>query len=355
MKKRLYCSQAITLVELLVTTAIVSMLMMVIFSLVNNVSSLWLSTKGKIGAFQEANAGFEALTRKLSQATLNTYWDYDPPISSGLTPGQYVRQSELHFVCGQADQLLASAGTASLRPTTHAVFFNAPLGYRDRDSSVAPLANILNATGFFINYASDESSQPGFLRKQFPGKYAYRLMEVWQSSNEFMVYQGISSPVERDQLKIPEKRFKWFTSPVQAEDARVLSENIIALVLWPKRSSNNGDAPLTTDYFYDTRAYLEKPADKEAQLQRNQLPPLMQVTMLALDEFSAARLEAKYHGQAELLQPGRLFTSSSTDPADESELQDSLKELEDFLVGEHLTYRLFSSSVLIRQAKWSED
>ena len=68
-----------TILELLVATAVLSLILVVMLSLITQTSSVWRSSSARIEAFQSARRGFENLTRSLEQATLNTYWDYDNP------------------------------------------------------------------------------------------------------------------------------------------------------------------------------------------------------------------------------------------------------------------------------------
>src|SRR5437867_2293961 len=78
-----------TLVEVMVSMAILVLLLLVLVSITDATRKTWSYTSSKIEQFQDAREAFESITRKLSQATLNTYWDYDNP----LTPTRYLRQS----------------------------------------------------------------------------------------------------------------------------------------------------------------------------------------------------------------------------------------------------------------------
>ena len=98
---------AFTLVELLVSTVIIALLMLVLVAMTNQTAQTWRYTTEKIEKFQETRDGFEAMTRQISQATLNTYWDYldstgqSRPTSVGspayrsFIPNSYGRRSEL--------------------------------------------------------------------------------------------------------------------------------------------------------------------------------------------------------------------------------------------------------------------
>ncbi len=339
-----------TLVELLVSMAILSLLLLLVMSMTDQIASVWKRTSGSISAFQESRAAFETLTRKLSQATLDTYWDYDPPISSGGTPTSYVRRSELHFVAGQASALLG--GIPWIDTTGHAVFFTAPLGYSSMPQGTdVPLGNLMNAKGFFIQHGSNSAQLPKFLEPILPARDRYRLMEFWQPTERLSIYG-----VTRSQLAgNPSLARDWFRQPLtdNRDLARPLAENVVALVLWPQRASTDPGSPITEDYSYDTRAFLSDPT---ATASRNLLPPTVLMTMVVLDEESAARLETMPASAKSVLQPGQLFVSLPDLDLDAQrmKLDEDLSTLEDFLNDNRLGYRIFNSQVTIRQSKWSD-
>ena len=64
---------------MLVSMAIITFLLVTLLSVTNHISGFFQSTKGKIEQFREARSAFESISRRLSQATLNAYWDYDNP------------------------------------------------------------------------------------------------------------------------------------------------------------------------------------------------------------------------------------------------------------------------------------
>ena len=80
-------------------------------------------------------------------------------------------------------------------------------------------------------------------------------------------------------------------------------------------------------------------------LTRNQLPPKLLVTMVAIDETSAARL-AERGKAADLLDPGWFQQVES--------YEDDLEALEKKLIDEGVNYRVFSGAVGMSNSKWSE-
>ena len=184
-----------TLVELMVSTAIIGLIMIVLVQMTNQMSKTWRSATEKIEKFQEARDGFEAMTRRLSQATLNTYWDYldqtgaprNPNVTSAafksFIPFMYGRRSSLRFASGPMSQIPAgTSGTPSVavlsadqaRPT-HGIFFQAPFGLvTDTDTQPAKLNqtaltsgysvmnNLLNTWGYFVETGND-TLRPSFV------------------------------------------------------------------------------------------------------------------------------------------------------------------------------------------------
>ena len=92
-------SAAFSLVELLVAVTITAMLLLMVVQVLGSTQRAWKNTRSSVGSFRDARQAFETITRRISQATLNSYWGYDNPAA----PTTYLRQSELHFVCGPAD------------------------------------------------------------------------------------------------------------------------------------------------------------------------------------------------------------------------------------------------------------
>lgn len=406
-----------TLVELLVSMAVLSLILVITLQMTSSIASLSSRARSRIETFQEARAAYEAMTRQVSQAMLNTYWDYDYTSDSydtngalklGATPIGYGRQSELQFLSFKADDSTPGGNTPFLPPSTapttgsdgfqpsgHAVFFQAPQGYSAPAPLVSPdpnalskstptLPNLLNATGYFLDYGSDFDQRPGFLKagtdrfKEKNVRWRFHLMEFQQPTEALRIFaDGRSKPGAGN----PSQNYRWFQLPLsewispsnataatRVPVARLLAENIVSLVIFPHRSLHdkpNSTVPtLSPDYEYDSAAYLQSPIQSptsQQKLWRNQLPPLVQVTMVAMDEGSAIRLQtgltAEAKRQVPLQQLGLtdLFQHYQSAGPHGSSLNDDLYELEKKLADLHVNYRVFTSDVSILQAKWSDD
>lgn len=319
--------------------AILGVIMLAIFGVTRETGKIWKSSTAKIEAFQGARLAFESLTRRLSQSTLNGYYDYfdanghssSHPSYNG-TPSVYGRQSELHFISGP--DLLSG----SILQVTHAVFFQAPLGYANSDAW-SGLESALNAVGYYVTYNDDAQAgnRPGFITPTLsPLKYRFRLMQFTQSLQNLEIFKPANV-----------SGTGWFvsgTSPAgNAASTRPLADNIVALVILPRKSNRDdpGGTALCPDYSYDSRRPWTGPKQPE---QMNQLPPLLQVVMVAIDEPSAQRVCTG--ATAPDFGLGSLFKQASGLEADLSTLEASLSR-------EKLTYKIFRADIGIRGAKWS--
>jgi uncharacterized protein (TIGR02599 family) len=335
-----------SIVELMVAAVILTLILGIIFSITQMISQTWGKSTAKIEAFQAARAAFDTMSRKVSQATLNTYYDYYDNAgntrasygtnTSAFTPRRYGRVSDLHFISGRS--LVASQ-------ITHSLFFQAPEGYTD-NTNYTGLETLLNGCGFFIAYDKD-NTLPGFvsgLPNKPPDRYRFRLMQFLQPTQSLQVYNPSSSSATGQKA--------WFQDPLTANPppVSILSENIIAMAVLPKLSSADAaeaakqgkPAKLTTDFEYDTR---QKSANG---LTDHQLPPVIELVMVAIDENSARRFCLDSNVPSFGLGGGihNLFQ-------DPDKLEDDLKTLTDELIEQRVAYRVFRSEIALRGAKWS--
>jgi uncharacterized protein (TIGR02599 family) len=363
-----------TLVELLVSTAILSLLCLVLVSITNSTGATWRYSSGKIEEFREAQLAFDAITTRLSQATLNTYYDYfdnstqpqqrTAANAATFVPTRYGRASELRFLSGPVNDG-SPAALGNFSPAvrmTHGVFFQAPFGLVDSTQTAAPgtnyhgFDNALNAWGYFVEFRDDSTSRPPILGAASPPpRYRYRLMEFRQPAQAFQIYKDISTNAGP---------YNWFQQNVNATGApvHILAENIIALIVHPQLAKEDIDAltqqgqasELTPDYRYDSTRSNPVPALNS----KNQLPPVLQIFMVAIDEASASRLNLSA-SSGDLFQTAGKFVNTANlhsdlyyqDPNAAGVLNPG--SLEKSLIDRHLNYRIFTTSVSIRSAKWS--
>ena len=316
-----------SLLELLVSMAILSVLLVVSSSVVGHTATVWRRSSENIEAFQSARIAFDLLTRELSQATLNTHLDYD----DNQNPKHYLRKSELQFVCGATgfDSLPGTPNTGS------AVFFQAPISYTANVAEFGGLAGALNTCGFYVAFGPNSLLPDHAKNCQ---TYRFRLMNLLvpvESNRIFDNTGGVSS------------NFDWFKIPITAGSSSFpVADNVIALIVHPE---DPDDASLfaTLDYnsLSDWNAYPQP-------ITANQLPPMMHVTLVAIDEVSAKRLENGSTAPAVITDALSKFqVLLKANPADSSAALDGLGA---DLAAKRINYRIFSSKVPMRESKWTK-
>lgn len=240
-----------TLVELMVSTALIALLMLMLLQTVDQTQNIWKRTTAKIAQFQASRAAFESMNRRLSQATLNTYYRATDT-ASGDSKANFLfrRQSELHFVSGHLANATTDSGTVPgiftasptlpglYQPTaraypTHGVFFFAPLGITEEGGAKGTdfeatrrfrgLDAMLTACGYFIEYGDDPwrpkvlplatETDPGV-----PPRLRFRLMELSVPAEELLIFKRL--PTVNGNNNDPTKtvpgepwEWKWSVTP----------------------------------------------------------------------------------------------------------------------------------------------
>ncbi|MEQ1853899.1 MAG: prepilin-type N-terminal cleavage/methylation domain-containing protein, partial [Chthoniobacteraceae bacterium] len=220
-----------TLIEVIVASGIVVVIMGVLISMTDQTQRLMRSTSAKVEQFQEARVAFESMTRRLAQASLNTYWDYKYDKNGRLA--SYQRSAELRFISGTTTSLIKGAGASGPIRPGHSVFFHAPNGFVDDRHVFGHLDHLINLWGYFVEVKTDEDAVPDFLVGKIPARKRYRLMELMQPSEELKTYQ-YQQAIGPDYSK----GAAWFAPLVTGttRPVRVLAENVVALFVLPRLS-----------------------------------------------------------------------------------------------------------------------
>ena len=402
-----------TLVELLVSTAILAGLMVLLLNTVDQTQRVWSRATAKASQFQAARGAFEAMSRRMGQATLNTYWRaYDVQLTNPKADLKFRRQSELQFLSGPAPEIFKNSSKIKglwepieTSYPTHAVFFQAPLGYTEEQDPVQErvprfraLDSMLVGCGYFIEYGPDPD-RPPFINelKSFPEQYRFRLMELTVPGERLDIFDRLEKSNDQQSrsilaprvLDIDDEVYKgfinkdrdpvsswkpprWTTEALARElipgatkgsrfrFAHVRAENVIALVVLPKMAPKDRTPPgsdkleLAPGYRFDTWRILAGGPSKD-ELNRvvdntardNLLPPIVQVTIVAVDEASMGRLQ---QSSEPIAFTEGLFTKINN----ESDYHGDIKSLERELIDRKLNYRIFSTDVVIRGSKWSQ-
>jgi len=314
------CKKGFTIVELLVASAVLMLIMSVILALINQTSSVVRRGSDRVSEFQAARACFDLIGQNLSQATLASYWDYDNPTN----PTKYLRTSQLHLLIGAAG-VTPFPGQVG---TGQAVFFQAPIGRTSISNKYRGLDGLINVCGYFIKYGDDAGLPAPFTSTP---SYRYRLMQSIQPSEDVRVYDTSVGSA-------------WVQNA--AASAVPIADNIIFMAVWPRKSINDdpsGDS-LTEEFSYDSRKDSALAAQPET---ANQLPPIIQITIVAIDETTARRLcvGSSPPGELTSLLSG-LFSVSRMERYD-----NDLRVLKERLSAKGINYKIFTSMVPIRESK----
>ena len=332
----------------MVATAILVLIMTIVLSVIQQSSAVWRRSTGKIEAFQDARNSFQILTRNLSQATLNTYYDYfdsggqsyreatQGGSQDNFSPSQYGRQSELQFRLGPPN-FLGIAGRGSIVDWGQAVFFQAPLGYAANRSTHSGLDSLLNSIGYFVSFASDRDlgTVPPHVKNR--DTYRYRLMQLQVATENNDIYAGGSN---------------WYDDYLNSSDPenrpQPIGNNIVGLFLLAE--DPDPTSPLQSEYEYDSTKDANTFSSGRQPFYANQLPPVVRVTMVAIDEESAKRLEDGSSPPSQIAQAleGK-FTSPGSYETDIQRLKESFND-----ITPPVNYRIFSSLVPLRASKWTK-
>ena len=374
-----------TLLELLVAMAVMALLMVVIGGMFSAVSKSWKSNTGRAASFAAARAAFESMSRNLSQATLATYLSYadssgnpvplinpsfklaSGTIDRSSVPTQYLRMSELHFITDNAAKLFTAAGVSGLVTTGQAVFFQAPTGFVQLQDN-RPKASLLNVLGYYIEFGSDDTFKPGAVSTLVPMRSRYRLMEVAQPAERNGIYESTCELDSSTGLAKFSYDLRWLAklilvspTPSTPLEKQPLAENIISIALLPRLSpaQSTNPAELTSDYSYDSRAWEPSSNKSEDSRHRNQLPPLIELVLVAIDEPSAQRLAQLYGGTDGSSPPfanGTVRAKVDLDTLfkDPTKLEADILTLEDGLNKLQVSYRVFRTTVAMHGAKWTD-
>jgi len=375
-------SPGFTLIELLVSMTFLVILMLVVTQVVGIVQRTWVRANSRVSQFREARVAFDILSRNLTQATLNTYWEneFDPlgtdSAGQAITKAKnYIRQSELQFICGPTGQLLTGATGSAQNYPGHAVFFQAPLGItrlvaaNGGQANTENMVNLLCGRGYFVEWGNDAPYRPPFLNtlNTVPTRQRLRLMEYSPTAEMNRIYDSALRPITSNSKT-------WFqdalTSVVQEGETvstraftRPIAENILALVISPQleTTGNVGGQPysIAPNYLYDSTLKANPGASSSAanrQGTQHMLPPMLKVTMVALDERSGeflARDENESMRNEVLDTTAGLFTSAASFAADLDGTGDQPGTLEEVLSANKLNYRVFTTTIALKQGRWS--
>lgn len=373
-----------TLVELLVSMTILAILMTLVAQVLAMVQKTWVRTNSRVSQFREARAAFDTMSRNLSQATLNAYWQNgfnqltaDVIGESRREAVSYVRKSELQFVSGRTAGLFETGASASNYPG-YGVFFQAPLGVTNfnptadgvTQADTANMVNLLCGRGYFVSWGDDNAFRPSILAgvETVRPRFRYRLMEYAPPAEANRIYDATLRPIVPDfgdsTATAVSHSKEWFQDAISntatTGDAatghgytRPVADNVIALIISPMVEGNNAGNRVPTwiapNYEYDSTAVANTGGGLGPQGTQHQLPPALKLTLVAIDQQTAEILAEDSQGGAS----PNLLGSSGAAFATAASYESDLEALKTFLTNNHYTFRVFTTVISLKQAKWS--
>ncbi len=318
-----------TVLELVVTMAIMLVIMVAMLEFVGSVEQTWKANASD--PFADAETAFETMAQNLAAATLNPYVDYADSngafrtsASTNFVPDHPARRSDLDFVCGSGGGPTGLLTINGRTTTGCAVFFVAPQGYTQTYAHQG-MERLLNALGYFVEFGNDDAT-PAFIGTATP-VWRWRLKQVMQPAESLQVYALASSS-------------DWIQQLVQpGASVSILADNVITLIVLPERAANDTAAPLSPDFVYDSRYVTNT-------LTYHQLPPRVRLVLVAIDETSARRLVVQNGSNPPALIPPGLFLQASQLDAD-------LVSLDATLSTQKIGHRIFQRDVLLTSSAWS--
>jgi len=367
-----------SLVEMVVSLGVLMLLLAIIAAVTQGTMLAIHKSTGNLSTFAAARTAFDTVNQELAQATLNTYVDYygTTPSSTSLsvqtssnnstttgstfTPVTYGRVSNLQFLVKQNSNPATTFNTAGSAGSTgygQEVYFQCPEA-SSTNQYYQSTPGLLNACGFYVQYCSDSGYEPQYTTGNSMisnVKYRYRLMQAIEPSESLQVYADAISDNTAWTANIANTG-PWPTATALAPDAIPLADNVIAMVIWPRLPLDQDavGTNLAPNYYYDSQ-YETAPvasstsASGYAQpLTADQLPPIVQVTLVVIDEASAARLctSSTPPTVIETALKG-LFINPANYETDLASLQASL-------IANHINFQVLNTSIVMRESKWSQ-
>jgi len=306
-------------------------LIALLFTIINQVANVMRQSTRQIETFQSARIGFDLMTHTLSQATLNTYLDYD----NSLFPTNYLRKADLDFVIGAAGSPTGGGTFPGTAGTGQTVFFQGPIDYTtnittgSNPNGYSGLESLLNTVGYYVSFTTN-SGIPAHVHTA-SNPYRYRLMQMLVPAEDNTIYTATGNA--------------WFTDPSLQSYFMPVADNVIALIIRPQNPITTPATDITTDYTYDSNLNA---TTYPQPVTAKQLPPLLQVTMVAIDEATAKRLDTG------ATQPAVISAALSGKFTSVASYATDLQNLELALTSAHIAYKIFSSNVPLRESKWTK-
>lgn len=271
--------RAFTLIEMMVSCVILMMIMVMLGLILMSSMKVWQKATIQSERARGEREGVR-LDRVLSRATLGAYYEatqkgvfLSPENEKTFVPDQYQRYSELRFRSGPAS-LLGLSSPRGNRIVSHAVFFQAPLGIQSDQAPRRISSDLLNTVGFYVEYGDVSEGKPEHVKKN---QKRFRLIQMVEPSDRLSISKFTNRAAESNK----DGRYQgdqWYKIPLEKESySYVVAENVLCLAL---RCHDGGKELNTYDY-----------SSVQSGNFFHDLPPVIEVTMVILDERSAQRIQ----------------------------------------------------------------
>ncbi len=210
--------------------------------------------------------------------------------------------------------------------------------------------NLFNGRGYFVGYGPNTRFRPSFVRGDPENRY--RLFEFRPPAESNQIFAD--GDEERSKGE-PQQFDSWYKQALGSvgeggdfeSHLNPLAKNILTLVISPRDTPLTGaDGRIDTaseiadDYNFDSNDRTDTFASFS-----QQVPPLVRMTMVAIDEAAGARFDNGSGSVPDLI-PSGLFEQTGKYEEDVTKLGESLSEA-------GVNYKVFSTMVMLRSAKWS--
>ncbi|RBP46253.1 uncharacterized protein (TIGR02599 family) [Roseimicrobium gellanilyticum] len=347
--KRTPSPHGFTLIEVLVSVSVLALMLTILADMMTRTQDTVTNASAHATEFQEARRALDAISNTLSQATMDAVWAYRRSTTDASAIIGYDRTSDHHFILGPASDLLRRDAEAG-----QVVFFQAPLG-KTRNQAKSRLHDLVNCCGFYIQYGSDLTERPDFLRAGQatvlnPERKRFRLMQYTQPSDDSLLY-GDATRLGLNRLSNRSQALRWYQDDL-ATASKPLADNILALVLTPYATHAQGaTTSLLPDpqYRYDSRDFQWNGLNEANKSRRHQLPPMVSVTIVVAEERSFEALVSRKgeQGAAEAVR-GVLRDRFK----EHDKLKVDLELVQQGLSALRLHHKVLSTMVALRGSKW---
>lgn len=302
--------------------------------------------------FQQGRRALDTITNTVSQATMDAVWAYRRSSADASSIIGYDRASDHHFILGPASDLLKDKAESG-----QAMFFQAPLG-KARNATKGRLHDLVNCCGFYIEYGSDLTERPEFLKedqatKLNPERKRFRLMQYTQPADDSILY-GDATKLGLNRLTSKSQALRWYQNDLRTA-SQPLADNVLALVLVPYAThAHGGSTSLAPDseYRYDSRDFQWNGLNESNKSRRHQLPAMVGVTIIVADERSYDGLVLRQGEQGVADAVRSVLRNKFTD---HDTFKEDLAMVEQGLNAMRLHHKVLSVVVALRGSKWMSE